>query len=82
MKKAKKRRRPSETSLARYDWSKARRGTYAGRLAKGPHFVEIEAGVWAAFPSAKEINDALRVLAAAVVRAAGKKQAKRSRRAA
>ena len=77
MKKTAK-RTPPETSLDRYDWSRATRGRFAGKLRKG-HVVAIDDDVWASFPDEKLINKALRLLAAAAVAAVPKKG--RARRA-
>jgi hypothetical protein len=81
--KKREKKAPAETSMARYDLSKASRGRYAGRFKAGDPIVAIDDEVWSAFPGARLINDALRVLASAVVRARPKKAAvRRAKRAA
>jgi hypothetical protein len=58
MKKVRK-RKPPETSLSRYDWSKARRGRYASRFPRTAHAVVIDPEVYEQFGSADAINSAL-----------------------
>lgn len=58
MKKAPK-RKPPQTSLSRYDWSKARRGRHASRLSRTVHAVVIDPEVYEQFGSADAINSAL-----------------------
>jgi hypothetical protein len=78
-----KQRIPGEGSMARYDWTKATRGRYAGRFKRGEHVVPIADDVWNTFPSAELINDALRVLASAAAKVSGKRApSRRAKRAA
>jgi len=74
MKKGAK-RLPPETSVDRYDWSRARQGHFVGKLQHG-HVVPIDDDVWDSFPDAKLINDALRALAAVAVATKAKKKAR------
>jgi len=60
-KTATKRARPSETSLERYDWSKARRGRWAGKLGT-PRVAFIRPELWEHFGSNEAINEALEAL--------------------
>ena len=55
-------RKPPETSLARYDWSKAQRGRYASRFPRTAHAVVIDAKVYDQFGSAEAINSALALI--------------------
>ena len=55
-------RKPPETSLARYDWSKARRGRYASRFPRTAHAVVIDPEVYEQFGSADAINSALALI--------------------
>ena len=48
--------------LAEYDFSGGVRGKYAGRFARGSHVVVLDPDVAAAFPDAKAVNEALRLL--------------------
>jgi hypothetical protein len=73
MKKASKkptRRVKDAPMLPEYDFSRARRGTHA-HLAN-VHAVSIDPDVWAVFPSAKAVNDALRAAARIVKQARGR----------
>ena len=68
MKKAKHRKVASRRSgndglRPEYDFSRARPNKYAARYAKDSIVVTLDPDVAAAFPGAKEANDALRVLA-------------------
>jgi len=49
--------------LPEYDFSRAAPNKYASRYAAGSAVVVLEPDVAAAFPSAREANDALRALA-------------------
>ena len=49
--------------LPEYDFSRARRGTYASRYTAGSVVVVLEPDVATAFPTSGEANDALRALA-------------------
>jgi len=57
-----KRRKPAETSLARYDWSRAQRGRWAGRL-RTAKVVLLRPEVYDLFGSDEAINRALTVIA-------------------
>jgi len=57
------RRRGGDEMLPEYDFSRARRNKYASRYAKGALVVTLDRDVAAVFPGAREVNDALRVLA-------------------
>ena len=61
MKKASE-RRPPETAVARYDWSKARRGRHAARFPREAHAVVIDPKMYAEYGSADAINAALALL--------------------
>lgn len=50
---------PPETSLARYDWTKARRGRYAARFPRTAHLVVIDPALYEHFGSAAAVNEAL-----------------------
>jgi alpha-beta hydrolase superfamily lysophospholipase len=60
--------------LPEYDFSRGVRNKYASRYAAGSAVVVLDPDVAAAFPSAKEANEALRALAGII-------QKHRSRRA-
>jgi hypothetical protein len=66
--------------MARYDWTRARRGFWAGKLRIGePERRRVlDADLVDAFPDSKSVNDALRQ----VVKATKLPKAKRGRRAA
>ncbi len=49
--------------LAEYDFSKARRGKYARRYAKGTNLVVLAPDVAKVFPDSQSVNEALRILA-------------------
>lgn len=61
MTKAMSKKKLPETSDARYDWSKARRGRWAGKL-RTPHVAFIRPELWEHFGSSDAINDALATL--------------------
>jgi hypothetical protein len=64
MKKADPAKLP-EGHLARYDWSKARRGRLAGKAAKVSGLLRIlEPELAAQFPDSRAVNEALRALLA------------------
>jgi hypothetical protein len=69
-----------ETSLDRYDWSKATRGRFAKRFPRDAHAVVIDPTLWPSFGSAEAINDALRA-AVAMARAVRPAKGKRTRAA-
>lgn len=52
--------------LPEYDFSRARPNKYAGRYAAGSNVVVLDPDVAAVFPSAGEVNDALRALASII----------------
>ena len=70
---------PPETSLDRYDWSKASRGRYASRFPCDAHAVVIAPELWKHFGDAAAVNDALRVLVGAATKARLVKRGSRSR---
>jgi hypothetical protein len=76
----KKTRRPPETSLDRYDWSKATRGRFAKRFPRDAHAVVIDPALWASFGSAEAVNEALRA-AVAVAKVVRPAKARRTRAA-
>ena len=57
-----KKRKPPETSLARYDWSRARRGRWAGRL-RTAKVVLLRPEIYELFGSDEAINAALAAVA-------------------
>jgi hypothetical protein len=57
-----KQRQPPETSLARYDWSRARRGRWAGRL-RTAKVVLLRPEIYELFRSDEAINAALAAVA-------------------
>ncbi len=59
----KTRRVDADEILPEYDFSRARRNTYASRYVAGSVVVVLEPDVAAAFPNSGEANDALRALA-------------------
>ena len=75
----KKKTKPAETSLDRYDWSLARRGRWAGRL-RTAKAVLLSPEIYEQFGSDAAVNAAL--LAVAQLRAAIPAPPKRRRRAA
>ena len=48
--------------LTEYDFSKGIRGKYAQRYSEGTNIVKLDNDVAKMFPTAKSVNDALRVL--------------------
>jgi hypothetical protein len=63
MKKVTKpRRRATDDILPEYDFSGGVRGKYAARYAQGTNVVVLDADVAAAFPTATDVNNALRGL--------------------
>lgn len=58
----KKKRTPTKTSLARYDWSRARRGRWAGRL-RAAKVVLLRPEIYELFGSDEAINAALAAVA-------------------
>ena len=61
MKKPRTQRSPD--MLSEYDFSKARRGKYARRYAKGTNLVILAPDVAKVFPDSQSVNEALRALA-------------------
>jgi len=74
---------PSVDSLERYDWSKASRGRFYGRLAMGAPLRRLDPDVAAPFPNSKSVNEALRAVLAlrAVVSPSEKPRPGKRRRA-
>jgi hypothetical protein len=66
--------------MERYDWARARRGTWAGKLRIGEPERRrlLDVDLIDAFPDSKSVNDALR----RIVKAAKPVRSKRARRAA
>jgi len=53
----------SETEmLDEYDFSNGTRGKYANQLLQEEHLIRLDDDVAALFPTAREVNDALRTL--------------------
>jgi hypothetical protein len=75
----KRKRKPAETALERYDWSRARRGHWAGRL-RTPKAVFLRPEIYAAFGSDEAVNAALEAIVAGHGKARG--PVRRRRRAA
>jgi hypothetical protein len=73
-----KKSRPPETSLERYDWSKATRGRFAKRFPRDAHAVVIDPALWPSFGSAEAVNDALRA-AVAIAKAVRPSKGRRTR---
>jgi hypothetical protein len=67
-------RKAVDEILPEYDFSRARPNKYASRYRAGSAVVVLDPDVAAAFPSGREVNQALRVLA----RLAGKSKARRT----
>jgi hypothetical protein len=69
-----------EDTLERYDWSKARRGRYAGKLKMGSVMRRLDDDLVEAFPNSKAVNDALRAMLALgnVLPALARRASKRS----
>jgi hypothetical protein len=57
-----KKRKPPETSLDRYDWSRARRGHWAGRL-RTAKLVLLRPEIYELFGSDEAVNAALAAVA-------------------
>jgi len=75
-----KKSKPPETSLDRYDWSKATRGRFARRFPRDAHAVVIDPALWPSFGSAEAVNEALRA-AVAIAKAVRPRKGKRTRAA-
>jgi hypothetical protein len=84
MKKAPKTKIPSEASLARYDFRRATRGRYAGRLRMGTPLRRLDDDLADLFPNSASVNAALRAIVAldAALPRKTSKRTTRSRRAA
>jgi hypothetical protein len=64
MKQRKTKSRQADDSLRpEYDFSQGVRGKHAARYAAGTNVVVLEPDVASAFPTAEEVNEALRALA-------------------
>ena len=61
---AKPTKAPAETSMARYDWSRARRGHWAGKLRLGDESCSrvLDSDLAEIFPDSASVNEALRAL--------------------
>jgi hypothetical protein len=55
---------PPESSLDRYDWSKASRGRYAGKLKMGTPMRRLDDDLAELFPNSAAVNAALRAIVA------------------
>lgn len=53
-----------EDALERYDWSKAHRGRYAGKLKLGTPMRRLDDDLINAFPNSQAVNEALRAVLA------------------
>jgi len=58
----KDKRIPPETSLNRYDWTKATRGRYSARFRRSAHVVLLSPDLWRYFGSAEAVEQALKLL--------------------
>jgi hypothetical protein len=63
-----KRRIPADEILPEYDFRNAARNKYASQYAAGSSVIVLEPDVAAAFPTAREANEALRALATIIQR--------------
>jgi hypothetical protein len=55
---------PPEDALERYDWSKATRGRYAGKLKMGTPMRRLDDDLADMFPNSEAVNAALRAIVA------------------
>jgi hypothetical protein len=81
MKTAKPKSPPPEDSLDRYDWSRATRGRYAGKLKMGTPMRRLDDDLAELFPNSEAVNAALRAIVAlgsVLPRKAGKKASKKA----
>jgi hypothetical protein len=72
---------PPEDSLDRYDWSKASRGRYAGKLKMGTTMRRLDDDLAEMFPNSEAVNAALRAIVAlgsVLPRTAAKKVGRRA----
>lgn len=53
---------PPETSLARYDWTRARRGYYASRFPRMAHVILLSPELYERFGSARAVTEALEIV--------------------
>jgi hypothetical protein len=53
-----------DSALERYDWSRAKRGRYAGKLRMGSAMRRLDDDLAEAFPNSKAVNEALRAVLA------------------
>lgn len=53
-----------DDAMDRYDWSKATRGRYAGKLASGTPWRRLDEDLAEAFPTSNDVNEALRAVLA------------------
>lgn len=70
-----------EDSLDRYDWSKASRGRYAGRMRMGTPMRRLDQDLAELFPNSAAVNAALRAIVTlgnVLPRAKGPKGAKKA----
>ncbi len=72
---------PPETSLDRYDWTKATRGRYSARFRRSAHVVLLSSDLWRYFGSAEAVEQALKLLVQASSLARPRYSVRRSRRA-
>jgi hypothetical protein len=73
---------PPETSLDRYDWTKATRGRYLARFRRSAHVVLLSPDLWRHFGSAEAVEQALELLVrASSLASRPRRSARRSRRA-
>jgi hypothetical protein len=69
--------RAKDEILPEYDFSRARPNKYAARYPKGSIVITLDPAVAAAFPGAREANEALRALAGRARRQRTRKPASR-----
>ena len=55
---------PAEDSLERYDWTKASRGRYSGKLRMGTPMRRLDNDLAELFPDSAAVNAALRAIVA------------------
>jgi hypothetical protein len=76
-KKIIKRHAPADEILPEYDFHNAARNKYASRYASVSSVVVLEPDVTAAFPTAREADDALRALATIIQKHRPNRQSRR-----
>jgi hypothetical protein len=69
--------RERDEVLPEYDFTRARRNTYAARYAEGANVVVIDPDVAKVFRNAEQVNSALRALAELIRRHRGKTRTRR-----